>query len=157
MSLIPRDPFDALMPLREAINRLFEDSFVGPRFELLSNRAFPVDIYETENHQQYVIEVALPGIKPDEVQITAMGDTLTIRATQKRDEKTGKGTYVRRERYEGEISRMVSLPTLIDADKVQATYEHGILTLHVPKVEAAKPKQISVRIKEKELAGAGTR
>lgn len=152
MSLISRDPFDALMPLREAMNRLFEESFVGPRFELLTSRTFPIDVYETEDQQQYIIEASLPGVKPDDVKITAMGDTLTIHATQKREEKTGKGAYMRCERYEGEIDRAISLPTLIDAEKVQATYEHGVLTLHVPKAEIAKPKQIPVRIKE--LAGA---
>src|SRR5436305_7242978 len=56
MSLVPRDPFDALTPLREAMNRLFEDSFFGPRFDILTGRAFPVDLYETEDGKQYVIE-----------------------------------------------------------------------------------------------------
>ena len=152
MSLVPRDPFEALMPLREAINRMFEESFVWPRFELFTGRFFPIDISETEDKQQYVIEASLPGIKPEELQISAEGNTLTIHAAKKSEEKTEKGTYVRRERYEGEMTRTVSLPTAIDADKVQATYEHGVLTLRVPKAEGAKPKQIPVQFKE--TAGA---
>ena len=147
MSMIPRDPFEALTPLREAMNRLFEESFVGPRFEFLTAHTFPLDIYESEDKQQYVIEASVSGFKPEEIQITAEGNSLTIRAARKHEEKAEKGTYVRRERYEGEMSRSVTLPSAIDANKVQATYEHGVLMLHVPKAEDAKPKQIPVQVK----------
>jgi len=155
MSLMPRDPFDSLTPLREAMNRLFEESFVWPRtefFSALAGRTFPLDIYESPDKQQYVIEAPIPGFKPEEIQVMAEGDTLTIRAARKEETKTEKGPYVRRERYEGEMSRVVSLPSTIDASKVEATYEHGTLTLRVPKAEGAKPKQIPVQVKE--AAGA---
>ncbi len=56
MTLIWRDPFDAMMPLREAVNRLYEESFIGPRFEFLTPRTFPVDIYESEDKLYYVLE-----------------------------------------------------------------------------------------------------
>lgn len=153
MSFVPRDPFDALMPLRDAMNRLFEESFVGPRFEFFAGRTFPIDIYEADHQQQYVVEAALPGLKPKDVQITTRDDTLTIRVAKKHEEKVETGAYVRRERYEGEMSRTISLPTSIDADKVQATYEHGVLTLHIPKTEAAKPKQIPIQVKESASVG----
>lgn len=152
MTLVPRDPFDAFMPLRDAMNRLFEDSIVGPRLEIFAGRSFPVDIYQTDDQQQYVIEAALPGFKPEEVQITAMNDALTIRVAKSGEEKVEKGSYVRRERYEGEMARTIMLPTTIDPAKVQATYEHGVLTVHVPKTEEAKPQQIPIQPK-KETAG----
>ncbi len=148
MSMIPRDPFEALTPLREAMNRLLEESFVGPRFELLTARTFPLDIYESEDKQQYVIEASVSGFKPEEIRITAEGNTLMIRAAKKEEKKEEKGAYVRRERYEGEMSRSVTLPSAIDASKVEATYEHGVLTLRIPKAEGAKPKQIAVKVKE---------
>jgi len=148
MSLVPRDPFDAFMPLREAVNRLFEESFIGPRMEFLAGRAFPVDIYETEDRKQYVVEAALPGLKLEDVQVTAKDDALTIQVMKKQEEKVEKGSYVRRERYMGEMSRTLVLPVTIDPEKVQAVYEHGVLTLHIPKTEAAKPKQIPIRVKE---------
>jgi len=153
MKLTRYEPFDALVPLRDAMNRLFEDSFVGsgPLGLSLEGRTFPVDIYETDKH--YTIEAGLPGVKPEDIQITALGDTLTIRATQKHEEKKETGTYVRRERYEGEISRTIVLPTTVEAETVEATYEHGILKLQVPKAEEAKAKQIRVQTKE----AAGTR
>ena len=77
-----------------------------------------------------------------------MGDTLTIRYATKSEEKVEKPNYVRRERYEGEMTRTISLPSQIQPEKVQATYEHGVLTLHVPKSEAVKPKQIEVKVKD---------
>ncbi len=147
MSLIPRDPFEAFMPLREAMNRLFEDSFITPRFEFFTARTFPLDIYESEDKQQYVIEASVSGFKPEEIQVTAEGDTLSIRAAKKEEKKEEKGTYMRQERYEGEMSRSVTLPSSIDASKVQATYEQGVLTLRVPKAEGAKSKQIPIQVK----------
>ncbi len=71
-----------------------------------------------------------------------------IRAAKKEERKAEKGAYMRRERYEGEMSRSVTLPSPIDASKIQATYEHGVLTLRVPKAEGARPKQIPVQVKE---------
>lgn len=146
--LVPRDPFEALVPLREAMNRLLEESFVGSRFEFLTGRTFPVDIYETDDRQYYVVEAALPGFKPDEVQITATNDRLTIRVAKQHEEKVQKGTYVRHERYEGEMSRTLVLPSAFDEAKVQATYEHGMLTLRIPKAQVTSPKQIPIQVKE---------
>jgi HSP20 family protein len=153
MSMIWKDPFDALMPLREAVNRLFEDSFVWPgRLEVFTGRTFPVDIYETKDKLGYVVEASLPGVKPEDISVTAMGDTLTIAYATKGKENVEKPSYVRRERYEGELVRTFTLPTPILPEKVQATYEQGILKLQVPKSEEVKPKQIPVKVKE--LAGA---
>ena len=148
MSLMRRDPFEALISLREAMNRLFEESFIGPRFELFTGRTFPLDVYESPDKQQYVIEASVSGFKPDEIQVTAEGDTVMIRAAKKEEAKAEKGAYMRRERYEGEISRSVTLPSTIDATKVQASYEHGVLTLRIPKTEEMKPKQIPIQVKE---------
>lgn len=148
MSMIWRDPFETMTPLREAMNRLFEESFIGPRFELVLGRTFPLDVYESEDKLHYVIEASLPGFKPEEVQITAEGDTLLIHAQKKEEAKTEKGSFVRRERYEGEMSRSITLPTTFDPAKVEATYEHGLLKLTIAKAEAAKPKQIPINVKE---------
>src|SRR6266516_4929513 len=153
MSMIWKDPFEALMPLREAVNRLFEDSFVWPgRLEVFTRRTFPVDVYETKDQQGYIVEASLPGVKPEDISITAMGNTLTIHYATKGEEKVEKPNYVRRERFEGEMTRTITLPTQIQPEKVEATFESGVLTLHIPKSEAAKPKQIEVKVKE--AAGA---
>lgn len=148
MSMVPRDPFDVFMPMREVMARFFDDNFAVPRFDLLTGRAFPVDIYESQDGKQYVIEAPLSGFKPEEVHITAADKTLTIAARHEQETKNEKGGYVRRERYEGEMSRVITLPTTIDATTVEATYEHGLLTLHIPKAAATQPTQISIKSKE---------
>ena len=151
MTLIWRDPFEATMPLREAMNRLFEEGFLGPRFEFLTPRTFPVDMYESEDQRYYVIEAALPGFKPEELHITAVGDTLTIAAIKKEEEKLEKELYVRRERYMGEMTRTFTLPTVVDVEKIEAVFEYGVLKLFIPKAEEVKPKEIPIKVKE--LAG----
>jgi HSP20 family protein len=149
MSMIWKDPRETLLPLRDAVNRLFEESFIWPgRLEVFTGRSFPVDVYETKDQQGFVIEASLPGVKPEDISISAMGDTLTITYATKGEEKVEKTNYVRRERYEGEMTRTITLPTQIDPEKVQATYEQGVLKLQVPKSEAMKPKQIKVQVNE---------
>ena len=157
MAMSPWEPVDevmdeawgGLMPLRRAMNRLLEDSYIRAANVQPFRQLFPVDLRETEN--EYVIDASLPGVKPEEIQITAAESMLTIQATRKseREEKDKKsGRYVRHELYEGEVSRSIRLPGTIDANKVTASYERGVLTLHMPKAEAAKAKQITVQVKE---------
>ena len=147
MSMIWRDPFEAPMSLREAMSRLFEGNLGWPeRVEAVTGRTFPVDVYESKDGQEYIVEAPLPGAKPEDIAITAMGNTLTIRYATKGEEKVEKPNYVRHERYEGEMSRMITLPGPINPENIQAKYERGILTLHVPKAEGAKPKQIPVQV-----------
>lgn len=142
------DTFDSLTPLREAMNRLFEESFVGPRFEMLSGKTFPINIYETSDRKQLIIEAALPGVKPEEIHVQVEGDVLSIRAEHKQEQKTEKGTFVRREITQSELYRTMSLSIPIDTEHIEATYEHGILTLSLPKAAVALPKQVPVKVKE---------
>jgi HSP20 family protein len=146
MSMIWRDPFEAPMSLREAMSRLFEGNMGWQeRVEAVTGRTFPVDVYESKDGQEYIVEAPLPGAKPEDIAITAMGNALTIRYATKGEEKVEKPNYVRHERYEGEMSRIITLPGPINPENIQAKYERGILTLHVPKAEGAKPKQIPVQ------------
>ncbi len=142
MTLFWRDPF-------EVMNRLFEESMIGPRFEFLTPRTFPVDVYESADELYYVIKAALPGYKPEEVHITAVGDTLTISAVK--EEKPEKERLVRRERYTGEMIRTFTLPTIVDVAKIEAVFEYGVLSLYIPKAEVVKPMEIPIKVKE--LAG----
>jgi HSP20 family protein len=151
MALTRWEPFEGLTPLREAMNQLLEDSFIHPMRFGLGGRVFPLDLYETET--EYVLEAVVPGVKPEELTITAAGNTVTIRAPMVATHKAANGDkapakYLQRERYEGEMTRTIELPMDTDPDKVEATYEHGVLTLHLPKVEVAKPKRIPLRMKE---------
>jgi HSP20 family protein len=140
-------PFESITPLRDVMSRLLEESFIWPaRLETVYGRAFPLDVYEDAN--SYIIEATLPGVSPDALQINAMDSGITIHASVKREEHdTKKGAYVRRERFEGEMTRTVSLSAPIDASKVSATYENGVLKLIAPKAEVGKPKQIQVQVR----------
>lgn len=151
MAMIRQEPFDALVPLRDAMNRLIEDSFIGMgQFEPFGH-AFPLDIRETSD--EYLVEASIPGVKPADLHVTATEDMLTIRAARKPEEKTEKtDTFVRRERYSGELSRTIALPTAIDPDKIEASYEHGVLTLRIAKLPKVQPKQIAVHVKEPAVA-----
>src|ERR1700688_4783650 len=142
MSMMLREPFEAMTPLRDVMNRLVEESFIWPeRLDVSAARAFPMDIRESDDKQQYIIEANVAGFKPEEIQITSSGDMITIHAAKKGEAKTEKAGYVRRERYMGEMTRTVTLPSHIDADKIQATCDQGVLALRIPKAEDAKPRQ----------------
>jgi HSP20 family protein len=138
------DPFREAISLRDAMNTLLQESFVRPGGVSGQNglTTLPLDIAENEN--EFVVKASLPGIKPDDVQITIHGDTLTIRAEDKAvEEKKGQQWHLRERRF-GAYQRSVSLATPVDPDKATAHYEHGVLTLTLPKSEAAKPRQIKI-------------
>jgi HSP20 family protein len=144
MSIERWDPFHEAISLRDAMNSLFQDSFVRPGVVPAQHglSALPLDVGETEN--DFVIKAALPGVKPEDVQITVHGDTLTIRGESKvEEEKKGEHWHLR-ERRSGVFQRSLSLSTPVDSDKAQAEFENGVLTLTLPKSEAAKPRQIKV-------------
>jgi HSP20 family protein len=152
--IVKHEAYEPMTPLRDVMNRLLEESMVGlGRIEpWFAGRACPVDLLETDD--AYVVEAALPGFKPEEIEVTALGDTLTIRARheereERRDKKAGKdGVYLRRERSMGEFLRVIELPMVLDPEKVAASYEHGLLTLSIPKSEREKPAAIPIKKRE---------
>lgn len=144
MAMINRyDPFREALSLRDAMDRLFQESYVRPA-TLAGNAGVPVDLHETE--QGYTLDVSLPGWKPEDVNITFQDGTLTIsgqRNEQTEPEQNGK-TWHLRERKFASFSRSFTFPTMVDADKAEASYENGVLTLTLPKAESAKPRQIKI-------------
>lgn len=111
----------------------------------MEGAALAVDMYETDD--DVVVKTALPGIDPDDVEISVTGDSLTIKGETKAEEEVEKGNYVCRERRFGAYSRSLTLPVSVKAEKAEAEYENGVLTLRLPKVEEAKPKAIQVKVK----------
>jgi len=145
MTLERWDPFREAISLRDAMNTLLQESFVRPGGLPASNgqaATLPLDVSETED--AFVVKASLPGIKPEDVQITVHGDTLTIRGESKaEEEKKGEHWHLRERRF-GSWQRSVGLSAPVDSAKAQAAYEHGVLTLTLPKSEAAKPRQIKI-------------
>ena len=142
-NLIRRDPFREMMSLRSAMDRLFDSAFFSTPWEWqpLSGE-MSLDVAETEN--EFLVKASLPGINPDDLEITLSGKTLTIKGEYKTEEEKEDVHYHLRERRYGSFSRSLSLPTPIVADAIEAKYESGVLTLHLPKTEEVKPKHITI-------------
>jgi HSP20 family protein len=103
----------------------------------------PIDAYATKD--EFVVKVALPGIEPERVETTIEGDTLTIHGTfELKEEAEGVG-YLFRELARGEFRRSIVLPVGLRVDAAEAVFEHGVLTLHIPKLEEVKPRRIEVK------------
>ena len=134
-----------LVTLRQAMDRLFEDSFVRPRtwgFSTDASAGLPLEITNTSD--ALVVEAALPGIKPEDVDITVEDGTLSIRAESREQHEETKGETLVSEIRRGTVSRRVALPTGLEADKATATFEHGVLRLTFPRSEAVKPRRIQI-------------
>jgi len=147
-NIVRWEPFRDLISLREAMDRLFEESFIRPRTGLLAPlgaEILAVDMYETD--QDVVVKSSVPGVKPEDLDITITGDTLTIKGETKTEEKVERANYIRQERRYGAFSRSLTLPTTIVAEKAKAEFENGVLTLTLPKAEEVKPKTIKVKAK----------
>jgi HSP20 family protein len=124
------EPFEDVVSLRDAMDRLFEESFVRPR------------------RDELVVNARVPGMNPDEVEVTIHGDTVTIRGelhSAATDEESKNWKWHTHELWHGPLGRTITLPTLVDVDKVEAHFENGLLALRLPKAEEVKPRVIKVQ------------
>src|SRR5213593_33207 len=154
MTVITRwDPSREFSTLQERMNRLFRDSF-GDGQEALSTSTFapPVDVYEDEHNITLKIEV--PGIEEKDIDVRIENNTLTVHGERKFEKEEKEENFRRVERQYGSFTRSFTLPTTVDADKVQAHYDKGILKVQLAKKAEAKPRQIKVNVgSEKALEG----
>jgi HSP20 family protein len=147
-NMIRWEPMREMVTLRDAMDRLFDEAFTRPWSDGVRGFGMPaVDMYQTDD--EVVVRVAVPGFKPDDVQISVTGDLLTIRGETKEDEDTKEKAYHMREHRYGAFERTISLPTAVVSDKAQAEFENGILNITLPKAEEVKPKLITVKAKAK--------
>lgn len=141
MSNVTRwNPVREMIALRDAMDQVFNERI----FRNADGRTFsvPMDGYMTED--ALILTAEVPGLKPDDISVTFEGDTLIIRGEFKREENEGK-TWLLRERVAGKFERTLTINTPIDGAKIEAEFENGVLMLKLPKAEAAKPKQITVK------------
>jgi HSP20 family protein len=148
MSTTRWDPWGEIVSLREAMNNLLEESFVRPRPGVTGPgmaSSLALDVRETP--EQFVITASVPGVPPSDIDISVLGDTLRIRGERKEEtEETGDGhRWLLRERRFGAFERTVSLPTSVAADRAVADFKDGVLTVTLPKAEAAKAQTIPVK------------
>ncbi|HET7727228.1 MAG TPA: Hsp20/alpha crystallin family protein [Candidatus Limnocylindrales bacterium] len=155
MTLMRRpSPFGDFLTLRQAVDRMFDEPFYRP-FHGGSDLGAPaLDVRTTAD--ALVVEAALPGVKPEDVDITVENGTLAIRAESKTEAREGEGEYLVREITRGSFVRTISLPNGLEPDKAEATFEHGVLTLRIPKAEQVKPRQIRISAVTNGTAASGS-
>ena len=150
-TIVRWDPFKEMATLQERMNRMFEDVWGRgrrPDEEFISGSWVPpVDVRETKDSLEIAAE--LPGIDPKDVEVSVEGGVLTLKGARQFEKATEGETYHRVERAYGAFERSFTLPTNVDAEKIQAAYRHGVLHLSVPKREEAKPKAISIKVEGK--------
>jgi len=140
-------PFRHLSSLRDEIDRLFESplsELTRTSQQFLSGWIPPMDVHE-DNENLYV-KLELPGMKKEEIEISIHDGVFTVTGERKEDERYGKAEIYRAERFSGRFQRSFMLPTMVEVEKVKASYRDGILTVTLPKAEAAKPRHINVDV-----------
>jgi HSP20 family protein len=147
MNLVRGNPFNEMSLLQNQMNRLFESALHGWPSESNSTTGTTswipaADIYESEN--ELFVNLDLPGVDPKLVDVRVENNVLTIRGERQFEEKQNKEHYHRVERSYGAFARSFMLSTSVDADKIRANYKAGVLSIALPKAEAAKPKRIQI-------------
>jgi HSP20 family protein len=131
--------------MREAMDRLFRDSWGRPFDSRLPDWAgdIPVDVAEKEN--EFVVRATIPGVRPEDIQVNVQGERLTLRAESQSEQERKDERYVMRERYATSFYRTLTLPSPVNTDQADARYDQGVLTLTLPKAQVEKSSQIKVR------------
>jgi HSP20 family protein len=129
-------------PMRD-LDRFFDDEAVSM---LMGGRDFvpAIDIYQDKDN--VVAELSVPGVKPEDVEISIENDVLTVSGQKEERSETKREDYYRKEIRRGSFSRSVILPMRVKADEAKADYDNGVLKITMPKAEEAKPKRISVQV-----------
>ncbi len=146
MAVVRWDPFRELMHVQDRLSRMLSETRRGDD-EVMTRGDWvpPVDIYQSDDHE-LVLQVELPGIKREDIDLRVENNTLTIRGERKLAPAVKEEQYHRIERAYGAFTRSFSLPQTVDAGKVRAEYRDGVLTVALPTREEAKPKQVQVQI-----------
>ncbi|HEX8918854.1 MAG TPA: Hsp20/alpha crystallin family protein [Chloroflexota bacterium] len=140
------------LSLRDAMNRLFESSYITP--QMYGEQTFfpTLNLHATDD--DVVAEIAVPGAKPDSINISVAGDTVSVSGEIKGSQRRERGQTYIQENWEGQFQRSFTIPYQVDSDAATATFENGILTLTLPKADAIKPRKIQVTSGQSGQAGS---
>lgn len=145
MALIRWEPAREIESLQQEVNRLFGSFFDVEASRTPARRWLPAtDLVETDGH--YVLTSDIPGVKPEDVKVELEDDVLTISGSRETSRRSEEGGVRRLERASGEFSRSLTLPSGIDPEGIEASFEHGVLEVRVPKPVQAQPKRVAVRL-----------
>jgi len=138
-------PFNEINRIRNEIYRIFEDpfGFASSASTLFEGWTPAVDVHEERD--KITVRAELPGMKKEDIEVTVVGDALTISGERKQEEQKREGETYRSERFLGRFQRTITLPTEVDANRIQATYKDGLLIVTLGKSEQATRKQIEVK------------
>ena len=140
------DPFNEMLTLREAMSQLFEESFVSPSVSRRGQGGFVPALDLSETPDGYLVEVAAPGLKPEDVQITLENNILMIKGELRQESQDKQRNFHRVERRYGAFQRTITLPSTVKSDAIKAELTNGVLRLDIPKAEEVKPRRIDVKV-----------
>ncbi len=138
------DPFQEMLNLRDTVDRLF-DTTMGLRGSAQGPMSWGLALDVAEDNDEFIVKASIPGIDPDDLDITFTENTLTIKGEIKQDREVEEARYHLRERRYGSFSRSITLGSKVKSEDIKATYESGVLTLRLPKAEEVKPKRIAIK------------
>lgn len=140
------EPMRELQTMRSLMDRFFDEPFFStPSLWSQRGENFPVPLDLIEEEGEYVVKASMPGVNPEDVEITLTDNVLTIKGETKSESESKEANYHVRERHYGSFMRQIALPMPVKAEEVEATNENGVLMLRLPKSEAVKPKKIAVK------------
>ena len=143
-NIIRFDPFRDMFTLRHAMDRLFDSAFVSG-FPYQTETSWNLALDVSESDDAFLVKASIAGVKPEDLDVTFAGNALTIKGETKEEKDVEDKRYHLRERRYGTFARSLTLPSSVDVDKLQANFNDGVLTLHLPKMEQAKPKRIEIQ------------
>jgi HSP20 family protein len=151
MSSTRWDPLRDISSFRDAMNNLFDEGLLSPRSGSTAMAgSIPLDVRETVD--RYIITAPLPGVQPSDVDITVLGSNVRIsgeiRAQDDAVEPAEECHWLLRERRFGRFERSISLPTSVDSQAANASFNTGVLTIQLPKIDQARPKTIPIKVGE---------
>ena len=147
-AIVKRDPFAGFNGMKRLMDRFWDDPFWGFHgYTSQPRRDNPMPIDVTADEKQVVIQASLPGVKPEDMNVTIEDNRLTIEGQVNSVEETEKDRYVIRERHSGSFYRSLALPKDLQDDSVEARFENGVLTLTLPRVPEVKPQAKTIEIK----------
>ncbi len=138
------DPFPEMLNLRRTVDRLFDNA--GSDRDWLQPSTWGLAIDMVENKDDFVVKASIPGINPNDLDISYSDDTLTIKGEIKEEKDVKEDQYHLRERRYGSFMRSLTLPAKVKGDAIEASYQDGVVTLRLPKAEEVKPKRIAIKV-----------
>jgi HSP20 family protein len=143
-----REPGVGLTHLSDRIQRMLNDTLGGFDWQYRDSAAAswvpPVDVFEESDSIRITAEI--PGVKPEDIEISLEGNVLTVRGTKSQEAEEKTERVHRYERTYGSFERSFTLPSSVESNDIKANYDHGVLTVVLPKTEKAKPRQIAVEV-----------